>query len=183
MPGKFMMYLVGTSGSGKTTIANALETEIRKRMPDFRLQVIDGDVIRSQFGDVFGYTYDERMKCNKIVRVVVQYLIDNDVSVILSQVGAYEEMRRKVREQFGTAYMEVYVQCSAEECARRDVKGYYKKLENGEMENLNGADDLFEVPQNCSLIVDTEKQTVEESTGTIIRFLEEKGYVISVCDS
>ena len=66
MQNKFMLYLVGMSGSGKTTLAYALERELQKlgRMP---LQVIDGDVIREQFGDIFGYSYEERMKCNQAI--------------------------------------------------------------------------------------------------------------------
>ena len=177
MKKNFMMYMVGRSGSGKTTIANALEEELRKKGMQ-QLQVIDGDVIRQQFGDIFGYTYEERMKCNRAVRVVVKYLLDNHISVILAQVASYEDMRKKVRETFSNEYIEVYVKCSYEECARRDVKGYYKKQQNGEMENLNGANDTYEIPQNSDMIIDTEKETVSEAVQRIIAYLEETGYGI-----
>ncbi len=177
MKKNFMMYMVGRSGSGKTTIANALEEELRKKGMQ-QLQVIDGDIIRQQFGDIFGYTYEERMKCNRAVRVVVKYLLDNHISVILAQVASYEEMRKKVRETFSNEYIEVYVKCSYEECARRDVKGYYKKQQNGEMENLNGANDTYEIPQNSDMIIDTEKETVSEAVQRIIAYLEENGYGI-----
>lgn len=175
---KFMMYLVGLSGSGKTTIAEALEKELKRRNANCRLQMIDGDVIRGKFGDVFGYTYEERMKCNQVVRVVVQYLLDNDVSVILAQVAPYEKMRENAREQFQEAYIEIYVKCSQEECARRDVKGYYQKQRNGEMQNLNGSNDLFEVPKNSHIVIDTEQETVQEAVNRIIAYLEENEYVI-----
>ena len=82
MQKKFMIYMVGRSGSGKTTIANALEERMRKQGYN-NLQVIDGDIIREQFGGVFGYTREERLKCNQAVRVVVKYLLDNNISVIL----------------------------------------------------------------------------------------------------
>ena len=177
MKKNFMMYMVGRSGSGKTTIANALEEELRKKGMQ-QLQVIDGDVIRQQFGDIFGYTYEERTKCNRAVRVVVKYLLDNHISVILAQVASYEDMRKKVRETFSNEYIEVYVKCSYEECARRDVKGYYKKQQNGEMENLNGANDTYEIPQNSDMIIDTEKETVSEAVQRIIAYLEENGYGI-----
>lgn len=177
MKKNFMMYMVGRSGSGKTTIANALEEELRKKGIQ-QLQVIDGDVIRQQFGGIFGYTYEERMRCNQAVRVVVGYLLKNDISVILSQVAAYEKMRQKVREAFSKEYIEVYVKCSYEECARRDVKGYYKKQQSGEMENLNGANDTYEIPQNSDIIIDTEKETVSEAIQRIIAYLEENGYGI-----
>lgn len=175
MQKKFMMYMVGRSGSGKTTLAKALAEELRGRGARY-LQVIDGDVIREQFGSIFGYTYEERMRCNQAVRVVVQYLMDNGISVILSQVAAYEEMRRKVREQFEKDYIEVYVKCSYEECARRDVKGYYKMQKNGEMKNLNGADDIYEVPQNSDIVVDTEVETISEAVQKIVSYLKEKEY-------
>ncbi|MDE6844708.1 MAG: adenylyl-sulfate kinase [Lachnospiraceae bacterium] len=171
----FMIYMVGRSGSGKTTIANALEEELKTRGMQ-RLQVIDGDVIRKQFGDIFGYTYEERMKCNQAVCVVVKYLLENNISVILSQVAAYQEMRKKTRETFQEAYIEVYVQCSYEECARRDVKGYYKKHRNGEMKNLNGANDTYEIPQDSDIVIDTEKESVSEAVQRIMAYLEEQGY-------
>lgn len=174
---KFMIYMVGISGSGKTTIAEALEKEIRRRS-DLKMQFIDGDVIRSEFGDIFGYTYEERMKCNQAVRVVVKYLLRNDISVILAQVGAYEIMRQNVRNDFcGLAdYIEIYVKCSVKECARRDVKGYYKKQKSEKMENLNGANDEYDVPRNAELVIDTEKVSVDEAVNRIINYLEDKGY-------
>lgn len=171
MKKNFMIYMVGRSGSGKSTIANALEEELKKRGMQ-QLQVIDGDVIRQQFGDIFGYTYEERMKCNRAVCVVAKYLLANHISVILSQVAAYEEMRKKTRERFQEAYIEVYVKCSYEECARRDVKGYYKKQQNGQMKNLNGANDTYEIPQNSDIIIDTEKETVTEAVQKIITYLK-----------
>jgi adenylylsulfate kinase len=162
----FMMYMVGTSGSGKTTIAAALEDELKNRGMK-RLQVIDGDVIREQFGGIFGYTYEERMKCNQAVRVVVDYL---------TQVAAYEEIRKLVRNQFAEHYIQVYVKCSYEECARRDVKGHYKKNLTGEVQHLNGVDDAYEVPAYSDIVVDTEKETLDEEVKKILKFLEENGY-------
>lgn len=175
MQKNFLIYMIGRSGSGKTTIANALEERLRNEGVH-NFQVIDGDVIRKQFGGIFGYTYEERMRCNQAVRVVVQYLLDNNIAVILSQVAAYEEMRKKVREQFEKEYVEVYVKCSYEECARRDVKGYYRMQKNGEMKNLNGADDTYEIPKNSNIVIDTENETISEAVQKIVSYLEAYGY-------
>jgi adenylylsulfate kinase (apsK) len=169
--------MIGRSGSGKTTIANALEKELKSKGVQ-KLQVIDGDVIRKQFGNIFGFTYEERMRCNQAVRVVVQYLLDNGISVILSQVAAYEEMRQKVSEQFEKDYIEVYIKCSYEECARRDVKGYYRMQKNGEMQNLNGADDIYEIPKNSDIVIDTEMENVSDAVEKIVLYLKESGYGI-----
>lgn len=174
----FMVYMIGRSGSGKTTIANALADKLQKEGKIEHLQVIDGDTIRQQFGGIFGYTYEERMKCNQAVRVVIQYLLNNGISVILAQVAPYEEMRAKVRGQFRDRYIEVFVKCSYEECSRRDVKGYYKKQKDGEMVNLNGADDVYEIPVNSDIIVDTEKESVPEAVKKITMYLKEAGYGI-----
>ena len=174
---EFMIYMVGISGSGKTTIASALEQELKERGMR-NLQFIDGDVIRSQVGNIFGYTFEERMKMTQVARVVAQYLIQNHISVILAQVGAYEAMRSKVREAFGDHYIEIYIKCSYDECARRDVKGYYKMQKKGQIENLNGADDAFEVPEHSNLVIDTEKVSVGEAVQIIINYLETNGYVL-----
>lgn len=173
-----IVYMIGTSGSGKTTIANALKEELDKRGVK-QLQLIDGDVIGQQFGGLFGYTYEERMKNNQAVRVVIQYLLDNNISVILTQVAPYEEVRRKMREHFGERYVEIYVKCSYEECVRRDPKGYYKKHKEGKMENLNGADDTFEVPLNSDLIIDTEEESVFDAVDKLVKFFEEKNLIIN----
>ena len=167
----FMMYMVGISGSGKTTIATKLVEELRKRNYN-NLQFIDGDVIRAELGDIFGYTFEERMKANKTACVVANYLIKNGISVILAQVGAYEAMRRQVRNIFKEKYIEVYVKCSVEECARRDVKGYYKKVENGDMQNLNGANDVYEIPINSDIVLDTETFSVSECVDKILAYLK-----------
>ncbi|GFI19322.1 putative adenylyl-sulfate kinase [Lachnospiraceae bacterium] len=177
MQNKFLIYMIGRSGSGKTTIAYALEKRLKEE-GKHNIQVIDGDVIRKQFGDIFGYTREERLKCNQAVRVVIQYLLNNDISVILAQVAPYEEIRNLVRKQFKEEYIEAYIKCSYEECARRDVKGYYKKQQNGELNNLNGANDVYEIPQNSQIVVDTEKETVSKAVDKIMLYLEEHRFEI-----
>ncbi len=131
--------MVGISGSGKTTIASALTEELEKAT-DREIEFIDGDVIRDEFGGVFAYTYEERIKCNQAVMVVAKYLLKHNISVILAQIGAYEEMRKKVRDDLGKniKYIEIYVKCLMEECVQRDVKGYYKKQKVGLLGNFNG---------------------------------------------
>lgn len=173
----FCLYMIGISGSGKTTIATALEQELKNRTSK-KIQFIDGDVIRSEFGEIFGHTYDERMKCNRVVRVVVKYLVQNEISVILAQVGAYEAMRRYMRQDFGnvTDYVEIYIKCSLEECMKRDVKGYFKKQKEGLMENLNGANDVYEIPSNSEIVIDTENTSVNDAVSIIIEHLKGLGY-------
>ncbi len=172
----FMMYFVGISGSGKTTIATKLTEELKRRGMD-NLQFIDGDVIRSELDGIFGYTYEERMHNNKIVCVVCSYLTRNNINVILAQVGGYQSIRDQVRQNAGGDYIEVYLKCSTEECERRDVKGYYKKVRDGEMDNLNGSNATYEVPQNSDLVIDTEQVTADEAVEQVLILLESRGYL------
>ncbi len=172
----FLMYFVGTSGSGKTTIATELEYRLNEST-DIEFQFIDGDVIREEFGGVFGYTYEERMTANKCVCVVCSYLLRHNVSVLLAQVGAYEKMRSQVKSVYPEGYIEVYIKCSFEECERRDVKGYYKKARKGKIDNLNGANDSFEVPKDSDIVIDTEKMTVDEAVKIIIDYLKRNAYL------
>lgn len=172
----FLMYIVGISGSGKTTIATKLTEELKNRGMN-NLQFIDGDVIRDELDGVFGYTYEERMKNNKTVCVVCSYLTRNNINVILAQVGGYQAMRDQVKMNAGGEYIEVYVKCSIEECERRDVKGYYRKVKDGAMENLNGKNISFETPINSDLVIDTEQFTIDEAVNRIICLLESKAYI------
>lgn len=173
----FIVCFTGISGSGKTTIAKALEEELNKRKQSQKIQLLDGDVLRNQWGNLFGYTKEERFKNNRVVRVLTGYLNKNGINVVLALVAPYEEMRNLMREELGKDYIEVYIQCSYEECCKRDVKGYYKQQLEGKLENLNGANDVFEIPQHSDIIINTEKETIEEGVKKIIEFLEQ-GYEV-----
>lgn len=175
----FVMYMVGISGSGKTTIATKLTEELKKRGMN-NVQFIDGDEIRSELEGLFGYTYEDRMKNNKIVCVVASYLTRNNINVILAQVAGYQEMRDQVRSRARGEYIEVYVKCSREECERRDVKGYYKKIKDGTMKNINGSDVKFEVPKRSDLVLDTEVISIDEAVDQLIKLLEQKKYLLAV---
>ena len=168
----FTLCFTGISGSGKTTLANGVG-EYPKRC-EIPVQVIDGDILRGELGNLFGYTREERMKQNRIVRVLAGYLNRNDISTIVAVVAPFEDMRRQMREVLGEGYIQVYLDCPVEECAKRDVKGYYKKKEK--MENFSGVSDTFEIPENSELVIDTVHLTVEESVEKIVGYLKKRGY-------
>lgn len=174
----FSLCFTGISGSGKSTLAIELAGRLEAR--GVLLQVIDGDKLRDDLGNLFGYTREERMKNSRVVRLLSRYLNQNGINTIIAVVAPYEEMRNAFRAYLGDAYIQVYVKCPYETCAARDVKGYYKKQKAGQMEHLNGADDVFEEPEHNDIIVDTEHMTVDECVNQILEYLEEKNDAISI---
>lgn len=173
----FSLCFTGISGSGKSTLAEALYRCLHEKY-NINIQIIDGDELRKELGHLFGYTKSERMKNSHVVRTLSKYMNKNKICTIISIVAPYEDMRREIREYLGENYVEVYVKCSLKECARRDVKGYYKKQKTGEMSNLNGADDVFEEPETSEIVVDTEHESIETCVEKIVSYLEDAKYVI-----
>lgn len=171
----FMLYFVGISGSGKTTIANALVKRLIAEGIDS--EFLDGDEIRHHFNDEFGFTFEERMKSTRAGVVIAKYLQKHGISVILANVGAYREMRDYVRREMKDNYLEVYIKCSVDECARRDPKGYYNDPEKKLTNNFNGSDDVFEIPENSEIVIDTERMSVEEAVDRIVSQIESFGFV------
>lgn len=172
----FLLYMIGPSGSGKTTIATKLSEELKKELT-IHFQYIDGDIIREEIGNIFGYGFEERMKNNRVVCVVANYLLRNGISVILTQVAGYQAMREQVQKKIEGEYIEIYIKCSIDECARRDVKGYYKMAKDGGMDNLNGTNAIFEEPLDSDLVINTELTSVNEAVKQIIALLKMKEYL------
>lgn len=172
----FNICLTGISGSGKSTLANALKNELYQK--GIKVQIVDGDDTRKEIGHLFGHTKQDRMKMNAINRLLVKYLNQNGISTILSIVAPFEEMRCLMRETFGDSYIEIYVKCSKEVCAQRDVKGYYKLEKEGELLNLNGVNDVYEIPQRPELILETDKDTLDVCVTKIMDYLAGNGYAV-----
>lgn len=164
----YTLYLTGFSGAGKSTLAEKTVEHLKSKGKT--VQLIDGDIIRDSIGNMFGYTKDERLKASSIVRLLCKLLNDNGVITVAAVIGAYKEMRENNREQLDN-YYEIYLDCSIEECIRRDVKGLYKKALNGEEKHVIGIDEPYEVPETPSLVIDTEKLSIDESVDKIKEFV------------
>lgn len=170
----FTVWLTGFSGSGKTTISGQLHKKLlEKSIP---CEVLDGDVIRQNLSK--GLTYSKEDRCENILRIgfVAEILTRNGVCVIVSAISPYRCARDSVREKINH-FVEVYIKCSIQECARRDIKGLYKKVRNGEIKNFTGIDDPYEEPVNPEIICDTETETVEESVKNVLSTLERLDYI------
>jgi adenylylsulfate kinase len=162
------------SGAGKSTLAIALEKELY----DFgiRSYVLDGDNIRHGLNKNLGFSPEDRKENIRRIGEVAKLFVDAGLFALSAFISPYREDRQMVRERFVPGeFIEVYVKCPLEVCERRDPKGLYKKARKGEIQNFTGISAPYEEPLNPEIIVETDKQTLEQSVQQIIGYLKERG--------
>jgi adenylylsulfate kinase len=175
--GGFTLWFTGLSGAGKSTIAHLVGPELDRR--GLIVEYLDGDTVRTHLSKGLGFSKEDRDTNIDRIGWVASRLTRHGAAVIAAAISPYEETRRRARalvEEFGP-FVEVHVQASVEECARRDVKGLYEKAFAGEITGFTGVDDPYEPPANPELVVDTEAHDPEESAALIVARLEELGLV------
>lgn len=170
----FTLWFTGLSGAGKTTLARMVETELSAR--GHKVEVLDGDVIRTNLSKGLGFSKEDRDTNIRRIGFVCNLLTRNDVVAIAAAISPYREVRDEVRREIG-AFVEVYVRCPIDVLAERDVKGLYKKALAGEIKNFTGVDDPYESPLAAEVVVDTDTETPEESAARIVVKLEQMSLV------
>jgi adenylyl-sulfate kinase len=168
----FTLWFTGLSGAGKTTIAEIVEHELRER--ERRVEVLDGDIVRTNLSKGLGFSKEDRDTNIRRIAFVADLLSRNGVGVITAAISPYREIRREARATMGERFIEVYVKASVEACAERDVKGLYEKAFKGEIKEFTGVSDPYEPPLNPEITLDTEHQSPEESAAAILSLLEER---------
>ncbi|MBW4483247.1 MAG: adenylyl-sulfate kinase [Tildeniella torsiva UHER 1998/13D] len=168
------IWLTGLSGSGKSTIASALEAELRQR--GCQLEVLDGDIVRTNLTKGLGFSKEDRDENIRRIGFVSHLLTRNGVVVLVSAISPYREARDTVRDRIGD-FVEVFVDAPLSVCEDRDVKGLYKKARAGEIKQFTGIDDPYEAPLNPEVHCHTDQQSVEASVAQIIAKLEALGYL------
>jgi adenylyl-sulfate kinase len=168
------VWFTGLPCSGKTTIANEVADALRKR--ELKVERLDGDIVREQLTSDLGFSREDRDENIKRVTFVAKLLTRNNVIVLATFVSPYRERRNKSRKEIGD-FLEVYVKCPVEECIKRDVKGMYKKAIEGEIKGFTGIDDPYEEPIYPDLVLETHKETVEESAYKVLLLLKNNGYI------
>lgn len=164
----YTLWLTGLSGAGKTTIALALAEKLQASA--YRIERLDGDVVRGTLTRDLGFSKEDRDKNIERVTFVAKLLSRNEVGVVASFISPYQETRDYVRAET-TNFIEVFVHAPLEVCADRDVKGLYAKAFAGEIPNFTGVSDPYEAPENADLIVNTHQETINESVDKIIDYL------------
>jgi len=166
------LWFTGLSGSGKSTIAVALE----KALLDMGKlsNRVDGDNMRLGINQNLGFSAEDRKENIRRVGEVSKLFVDAGVIVLSSFISPYEDDRNEVRqlhEDAGMTFVEVFVDCSLDEAEKRDPKGLYKKARAGEIKNFTGIDDPYEVPKNPELHLKTDMATLEDEVKEIINYL------------
>lgn len=170
----FTAWFTGLPCCGKTTVADKVAEILKEK--GYRVERLDGDIIRKSLTSDLGFSKEDRDENIKRVTFVAKLLTRNDVAVLTTFVSPYRERRNKSRQEIGD-FVEIYVRCPVEICMKRDIKGLYKKALAGEIKDFTGVNDPYEEPENPELILDTDKETIEESVEKVLKKLEELGYI------
>jgi adenylylsulfate kinase len=141
-----------------------------------KVERLDGDIVRKSLTRDLGFSEEDRNMNIERVTFVAKLLTRNGVAVLASFVSPYNKIRDYSRKEIGD-YILVYVKCSLQECEKRDVKGMYAKARAGEIKDFTGINHPFEEPNKADIIVETDKQTVEESKEIILKTLDKLGYM------
>lgn len=168
------VWFTGLSGSGKTTISRAVEKELLSC--GHRVEILDGDVVRQNLTKGLGFSKEDRDENIRRVGFVAGLLTRNQVSVLVSAISPYREIRQEVRERIGN-FVEVFVNAPLAVCEQRDVKGLYKKARSGEIKNFTGIDDPYEHPLNPDVECRTDLESLAESVSKVLAKLRELGYL------
>ncbi len=171
----FTLWFTGLSGAGKTTVADIVEHELRDRIGV--VEVLDGDIVRTNLSKGLGFSREDRDTNVLRIGFVANLLTRNGVGVIVSAISPFREIRDQVRREIGDGFIEIFVDAPVEVCAKRDVKGLYKKAYSGEIPQFTGVSDPYEPPTAPELTLRTNEEDPEDSAKKVIAKLEELGYL------
>jgi len=173
------IWFTGLSGSGKSTIAVALEKALFTRGKlSYRL---DGDNVRLGINRNLGFSEADRKENIRRIGEIAKLFGDAGTIALSSFISPYKDDRdevRKLHEAADLSFVEVFVDCSLEEAERRDPKGLYKKARAGEIRNFTGIDDPYEAPTRAEIHLHTDQMTVEEEVAIVVDYLEQNGIII-----
>lgn len=170
----FTAWFTGLPCCGKTTIAKKVAEILKEK--GYNVEHLDGDIVRKDLTSDLGFSKEDREENLRRVTFIAKILTRNNVIVLASFVSPYRKRREKSRKEIGN-FVEIYVKCSVEECIHRDVKGMYKKALAGEIKEFTGVQDPYEEPENPELVLESDKESVDESVKKVMKKLEELGYI------
>ena len=172
----FTLWFTGLSGSGKSTVANIIEKRLREG--GAKVEVLDGDIVRTNLSKGLGFSKEDRDTNIRRIGFVCNMLSRNGVVAISAAISPYKDVRDEIRAQAET-FVEVYAECDLDTLVARDVKGLYKKALAGEIKNFTGVSDPYEAPENPEIAINSATESPEESAEKVWSSLIERGLVQS----
>jgi len=180
----FCLWFTGLSGAGKSTVSSAVHHALQER-GIANVEMLDGDEVRTHLTKGLGFSREDRD--TNVLRIgwVCQLLVKHGVPVMTAAISPYRDTRNTVRtmiEQKGGkgSFIEVFVNASVEECARRDVKGLYARAMQGEIPQFTGVSDPYEPPEHPEIELKTANESEEESVDRVITYLIRQGEIADV---
>jgi adenylyl-sulfate kinase len=171
----FTLWFTGLSGAGKSTLARSVSETLKTR--GYRVEVLDGDHVRQHLSKGLGFSKEDRDTNIKRIGYVAHLLSRNGVVAVAAAISPYRAIRDEVRLSHEGRFVEVFVDCPLDELVKRDVKGLYAKALRGEIQQFTGVSDPYEPPTAPEITVQTDRETVEQSTSAIIEWLERQRFV------
>ena len=171
-----VLWFTGLSGSGKSTLAHVLEEKLFDK--GCKTFVLDGDNVRHGLNSNLDFSDNDRKENIRRIGEVTKLMLESGLIVMTAFISPFREDRAAVRNLISNSdFIEIYCKASLKTCEERDVKGLYKRARAGEIKNYTGIDSPYEAPENPELIIDTDKETLDESVSKIYRFLERKAII------
>ena len=170
----FTVWFTGLPCSGKSAAADRVAEMLRER--GLKVERLDGDIVRQGLTRDLGFSKKDRDENIRRITFVAKLLTRNGVAVLTSFISPYREVRAHARQEIGN-FIEVYVKCPVEVCMKRDIKGMYRKAIKGEIKEFTGISDPYEEPLNPEILLETDKETLEESANKVIKRLNDLGYI------
>lgn len=168
-----MVWFTGLSGSGKSTIALAVERELHRR--GILCRILDGDNIRCGINAGLGFSAEDRKENIRRIAEVGKLFVETGIVTLAAFVSPTNEYRQMARNIIGSEdFIEIYVSTPLEVCERRDVKGLYARARRGEVKDFTGISAPFEIPEHPAMSVDTSRQPLEESVKQVINMIANK---------
>jgi adenylylsulfate kinase len=164
-----VIWMVGLSGSGKSTIAKELEKSLYEK--GFLTQLLDGDNLRTGINNNLSFSESDRIENIRRSAEVAKLFCECGIITICSFISPTAEIRALAKNIVGNDFNEVFINTTLEECEKRDVKGLYHKARKGEIKNFTGIDSPFEAPLNPDISISTINKTIEESKNELLNYI------------
>ncbi|QGS69235.1 adenylyl-sulfate kinase [Oceanobacillus sp. 143] len=169
-----MLWLTGLSGTGKSTLAVHVERELHNL--GVKTYILDGDNLRFGINSDLRFSDEDRKENIRRIAEISKLFVDAGIVVLVAAISPFSQDRQQAREKLSEGeFVEIYVKCSLEECERRDPKGLYKKARAGEITSFTGISSPYEEPLNPEIIVESDKQSIEEMVQQVLTYLKANG--------